>query len=640
MAQFKQWFEQDFTDKIEIRHCESVMFTGDDKGAVVGVRLYDNGVAYSSGGTVMGYVKRIDGGVVVISGTLSGNAASIVLPAAALAYAGPIGVQITLAQGGQTTTVLKVIYAVDDISGIPVDPGELIPSLPELVAAAEAALTAIETKGEQVLASIPDDYETVSEKANWLGFDITSADGITVIHNFNNGGDGWLGTDSAIFLFAERFINGIKTLKVCTKYDNRDVKLLLLKKQGNDYVIVDERTQNTGTNGYVDFGSIYVAGEYYAAIQGCFVVRTDSGVTDGYICNATDIVNNKLTNLTQNTQYAPSTDLVFFQAGEIDPDLFDGTDAEKLQAAFDLCEVNGGTIAIRRKYTLNDTVIIRHLYEQDNRIIVRGDAINSEICVNALFGFAGVNGSTGGVLFRDLKFSSIDPVNVTHSLLNGGMDSSSATLVNIIFENCYFHTLKFIYFAATKYVQSLWFFGCIVRTAGTMIGTSGNQWYNCLIRRCVIEGNTTVGSISWGEGVAICDNVIEGNPNQTAIDVSQGAYSVSIENNYFEANNLDIMLSLTQPDRTVRIVGNFFANTATAPITLPQAASATYGGAIVIESNKYLHSSAQGMAQYMIYGTSGETYDEVFCAFNSGDITALTSSELPIWKPTDFARRV
>ena len=109
MAQFKQWFEQDFTEKIEIRHCESVMFTGDDNGAIVGVYLYDNGTPYSGGGTVNGFVKRTDGGVVVINGTLSGNAASIVLPGAALAYAGPIGVQITLTQGGQVTTVLQFL---------------------------------------------------------------------------------------------------------------------------------------------------------------------------------------------------------------------------------------------------------------------------------------------------------------------------------------------------------------------------------------------------------------------------------------------------------------------------------------------------------------------------------------------------
>ena len=168
MAQFKQWFEQDFTEKIEIRHCESVMFTGDDQGTIVGVHLYDNGTPYSSGGTVMGYVKRIDGCVVVITGALSGNAASIVLPAAALAYAGPIGVQITLTQGGQVTTVLKVIYSVDDISGIPVDPGEIIPSLPELIAAAEAAISEIQTTGQAVLDSIPSDYTSLSNDITGL----------------------------------------------------------------------------------------------------------------------------------------------------------------------------------------------------------------------------------------------------------------------------------------------------------------------------------------------------------------------------------------------------------------------------------------------------------------------------------------
>lgn len=142
MAQFKQWFEQDFTDKIEIHHCESVMFTGDDKGALVGVRLYDNGVAYSGGGAVTGAVKRLDGGRVVLTGTLSGNAASVVIPAAALAYAGPIGVQIILTVGSQKTTVLKAIYNVDDTSGVAVDPGELVPDIDELLAEIENMRTA------------------------------------------------------------------------------------------------------------------------------------------------------------------------------------------------------------------------------------------------------------------------------------------------------------------------------------------------------------------------------------------------------------------------------------------------------------------------------------------------------------------
>lgn len=137
MAQYKQWFEQDFTKKIEIRHCESVMFTGDDQGAVVGVYLFNDGVTYSGGGTVTGAVKRSDGGRVVLTGTLSGNAASVVIPGAALAYAGPIGVQIILTAGNQKTTVLKAVYNVDDTSGAAVDPGDLVPDIDELLAEIE-----------------------------------------------------------------------------------------------------------------------------------------------------------------------------------------------------------------------------------------------------------------------------------------------------------------------------------------------------------------------------------------------------------------------------------------------------------------------------------------------------------------------
>ena len=150
MAQFEQWFDQDFTEKIEIRHCESVMFTGDDNGVVVGVLLFNGGAAYSGGGTVSGAVKRSDGGLVALTGTLSGNAASVVIPAAALACPGPIGVRVILTQGGSVTTVLKVIYSVDDNTGAAVDPGTIIPSVNDLI-------TAIPT----AVASIPSDYSAL-----------------------------------------------------------------------------------------------------------------------------------------------------------------------------------------------------------------------------------------------------------------------------------------------------------------------------------------------------------------------------------------------------------------------------------------------------------------------------------------------
>jgi len=172
MAQFKQWFTQDLTESIVVRHCESVMFTGDDNGAVVGVRLYDNGEAYSGGGTVSGAVKRYDGGLVPLTGTLSGNAASVVIPAVALAYPGPIGVHIVLTQGSSVTTVLKAIYSVDDTSGATVDPGTIIPSINDLITAINTAVDAI-----------PPDYSALVDALDSVETEIYNGDDIAPMAN-------------------------------------------------------------------------------------------------------------------------------------------------------------------------------------------------------------------------------------------------------------------------------------------------------------------------------------------------------------------------------------------------------------------------------------------------------------------------
>lgn len=227
MAQFKQWFDQDFNEKIEIHHCESVMFTGDDQGALVGVRLFDNGVAYSGGGTVTGAVKRSDGGRVALTGTLSGNAASVVIPAAALAYSGPIGVQIILTVGSEKTTVLKAIYGVDDTSGTPVDPGELVPDIDDLLAeienmrqataAANTAAASADTARESMQSAVYIQYHKYLITKDMLTAGAYSSGGYDVIPAANSvrtsapiflpkGGHVWItNTSNATRLFVGRF---------------------------------------------------------------------------------------------------------------------------------------------------------------------------------------------------------------------------------------------------------------------------------------------------------------------------------------------------------------------------------------------------------------------------------------------------
>ena len=193
MAQFKQWFTQDLTESIVVQHCESVMFTGDDNGAVVGVRLFDGGSAYSSGGTVSGAVKRSDGGLVPLTGTLSGNAASVVIPAAALAYPGPIGVHVVLTQGGSTTTVLKAIYSVDDNSGAAVDPGTIIPSINDLITAINNAVASIPSDYSALLHTLAPDF---SASTAYAAGDYVWYNGTLYRFGTGHAAGSWVGTDA------------------------------------------------------------------------------------------------------------------------------------------------------------------------------------------------------------------------------------------------------------------------------------------------------------------------------------------------------------------------------------------------------------------------------------------------------------
>lgn len=164
MAQFEQWFNQDFTEKIEIRHCESVMFSGDDQGAVVGVHLFNGGAEYAGGGTVSGKVIRSDGAEIGLTGTISGNAASVVLLESCLAVPGPIGVYIRLTADNQKATVLSAIYTVQATStGTIVDPGTIIQGVNDLIDDIEQAVSSIPADYTALLAAVAPTFSATAQ---------------------------------------------------------------------------------------------------------------------------------------------------------------------------------------------------------------------------------------------------------------------------------------------------------------------------------------------------------------------------------------------------------------------------------------------------------------------------------------------
>lgn len=103
----ERWFEQDIAQPIVVQHCEGVVFTADNNGNIIGVKLYKDGAAFNPSGTATCNVIRPDGVTVSFDGTVSGNAISATLPVTALAVPGVIGIVLQSISGSVVTTVFK-----------------------------------------------------------------------------------------------------------------------------------------------------------------------------------------------------------------------------------------------------------------------------------------------------------------------------------------------------------------------------------------------------------------------------------------------------------------------------------------------------------------------------------------------------
>lgn len=135
MAVFETLLKSDLKKPVTVQALQGVVFTADSAGNRVTVEVTDGGSPATLSGTVTGYVIRADGGTLAVTGTLSGNKASIVLPASAYAVPGPMQIAIRLT-AGSVKTVLGACsgYVQRSTTDTVIDPGHVIPSLEELLA--------------------------------------------------------------------------------------------------------------------------------------------------------------------------------------------------------------------------------------------------------------------------------------------------------------------------------------------------------------------------------------------------------------------------------------------------------------------------------------------------------------------------
>ena len=171
MAVFETVIRSDLQKPLTVQKLSGYMFSADNQGNKISVDVYDGGSPATLSGNVMGYVIRADGATVVISGneytTLSGNRASIILPASAYVVVGVVSIVIKV---GTTTVGACSGYVYRTSTDEIVDPGHVIPSIEELlakIADCEAATTAANTAAANAntKAALADEKATAANTA-------------------------------------------------------------------------------------------------------------------------------------------------------------------------------------------------------------------------------------------------------------------------------------------------------------------------------------------------------------------------------------------------------------------------------------------------------------------------------------------
>lgn len=131
MALFETWLTSDLKKPMKVEQLKGNLFSSDNGGNLIGVEVMDNGSPASLSGGVTGYMIRADGATLTMTGTLTNNKASIVLPASAYVVVGQASIVIKV---GTTTVGACTAYVYRTTTDMLVDPGHVIPSIEELLA--------------------------------------------------------------------------------------------------------------------------------------------------------------------------------------------------------------------------------------------------------------------------------------------------------------------------------------------------------------------------------------------------------------------------------------------------------------------------------------------------------------------------
>ena len=149
---------------------EALMVCGDHQAHTLRIRVMDGGKpADLTGGSVEGYFVRDDEASVRVGGELNGNTATVTTVQACYAIMGKLTAVVRLSLGGRTITLCALTFTVRDlVTDAIVDPGEVIPSIAELLSKIEAmeAGTAAAVEGASAANTAAAEANTAKTAAN------------------------------------------------------------------------------------------------------------------------------------------------------------------------------------------------------------------------------------------------------------------------------------------------------------------------------------------------------------------------------------------------------------------------------------------------------------------------------------------
>lgn len=167
MAQIETWFEQDLKKPVAVHKLDSV-FSQDAKGNLIGVKVFNDGVAVALTDSITGYCVLADGSTVPVSGSRSGNQASIVLPASAYNVLGPIMITVKNTGSDYATTLCAVAgLVVRSRTGSQVDPGSVVTDWTNQIS---AQLQAVQTAADNLgsVLAVPFSNLTAYSAGNYV----------------------------------------------------------------------------------------------------------------------------------------------------------------------------------------------------------------------------------------------------------------------------------------------------------------------------------------------------------------------------------------------------------------------------------------------------------------------------------------